>query len=148
MPPPGFATSGCSYDVNLSPNNQSFTQAVAAVMNRNPATQGTSFVNIVVTGTATINDLQVTTATIATVNIGTATITQLVAGTGSFSRLSASGTTTLASLLAGTATTAGLTVLGTATPLIVKDGATVVFEMNGKAAATVQGYGPKAAVPV
>ena len=76
-----FATAGFSYDANISPNNQSFSGAVLAVTNRNPAgLPGTgTFINLTVTGTATINVLQVTTATIVTENVSTATITQLVA---------------------------------------------------------------------
>jgi hypothetical protein len=35
MPPPGFATSGFSYDANLSPNNSNFSQAALAVVLRN-----------------------------------------------------------------------------------------------------------------
>ena len=76
-----FATAGFSYDANISPNNQSFSGAVLAVTNRNPAgLPGTgTFINLTVTGTATIKVLQVTTATIVTENVSTATITQLVA---------------------------------------------------------------------
>ena len=105
-----FATAGFSYDANISPNNQSFSGAVLAVTNRNPAgLPGTgTFINLTVTGTATINVLQVTTATIATENVSTATIAQLVAGTGTFSQLTASGTATFGSIKGFGATAGGL----------------------------------------
>ena len=105
-----FATAGFSYDANISPNNQSFSGAVLAVTNRNPAgLPGTgTFINLTVTGTATINALQVTTATIATENVSTATIAQLVAGTGTFSQLTASGTATFGSIKGFGATAGGL----------------------------------------
>lgn len=126
-----FATAGFSYDANISPNNQSFSGAVLAVTNRNPAglpgtgtlinltVTGTATVNqlqagtatfafLDVTGTATVNALQVTTATIAAENVSTATIAQLVAGTGTFSQLTASGTATFGSIKGFGATAGGL----------------------------------------
>ena len=110
-----FATAGFSFDPNLSPNNQTFAAAVAAIFNRNPPAAGTSFVNIVVTGTATIATLQVTTATIATENVSTATITRLVVGTGTFSQLTASGTATFGAIdVTGTASIASLVLSGVA----------------------------------
>jgi hypothetical protein len=87
-----FATAGFSYDANISPNNQSFSGAVTAVVTRNPPLSGTSFVNITVTGTATINDLQVGTATISTESVGTATITNLYGSTATFAQLISTST--------------------------------------------------------
>jgi hypothetical protein len=163
-----FATSGFSFDPNISPNSQAFSLAVMAVNYRNPPAQGTSFVTLVVTGTATINDLQVGTATIGSLLAtsfsitGTATINDLQVGTATIALLQV-GTATISQLIApvtitgGTGTTV-LTLVGTGsgnavgTALTASINGTTVFLVTGGTSTTgaptalvIRGYGPTAA---
>ena len=158
-----FATAGFSYDANISPNNQSFSGAVLAVTNRNPAgLPGTgTFINLTVTGTATVNALQVTTAAVTVETVGTATITNLYGSTATFAQLIstsigvtpitvtsiATGSQGAILIQAGTAANAGgtapvgITVIGTGTSvfgLVVQNSGTI---SNAFAAISIMGSG-------
>ena len=93
-----FATEGFSFDPNLSPNNQAFSNPVlAVVLRQNPL----KLSGLNVAGTTTLTALTVTgTGTFgALIASGTATFGALnVTGAGTFGALTASGTATFGSI--------------------------------------------------